>query len=79
MEKYVDCHNCQNQYDCEKTYLGGCTDGKEWEQEEKKLTDEEVIKAFGSWNIDNGNTTFRTQSGEDYDPKIAEIIKILKK
>ena len=40
---------------------------------------EEVIKAFSSWNIDNGNTTFRTQSSEDYDPKIAEIIKILKK
>ncbi len=40
---------------------------------------EEVIKAFSSWNIDNGSTTFRTQSGEDYDPKIAEIIKILKK
>lgn len=40
---------------------------------------EEVIKAFGSWNIDNGSTSFRTQSGEDYDPKIAEIIRILKK
>lgn len=46
MEKYVDCHNCQNQYDCERTYLGGCTDGKEWEQEEKKLTDEEIVKAL---------------------------------
>lgn len=44
MEKYVDCHNCQNQYDCERTYLGGCTDGKEWEQEEKKLIDEEIAK-----------------------------------
>ena len=41
---------------------------------------EEVIKAFSSWNIDNGNTTFRTQSSEDYDPKISEFInKILKK
>lgn len=40
---------------------------------------EEVIKAFSSWNIDNNSTTFRTQTGEDYDPKIAEIIKILKK
>ena len=36
MEKYVDCHNCQNQYDCERTYLGGCTDGKEWENETEK-------------------------------------------
>ncbi|RGG57111.1 toll/interleukin-1 receptor domain-containing protein [Blautia sp. AF19-10LB] len=40
---------------------------------------EEVLKAFGSWNIDNGSTSFRNQSGEDYDPKIAEIINILKK
>lgn len=47
MEKYVDCHNCQNQYDCEKTYLGGCTNGQEWAQrEERKLTDEEVIEAL---------------------------------
>ena len=28
--KYVDCHNCKNIYDCERTYLGGCTDGEEW-------------------------------------------------
>ena len=32
MEKYVECQNCQEQYDCERTYLGGCTDGKEWEE-----------------------------------------------
>ena len=32
MEKYVECHNCKEQYDCERTYLGGCTDGKEWEE-----------------------------------------------
>ena len=30
----VDCHNCKYQYECERTYLGGCTDGKEWEEEE---------------------------------------------
>lgn len=40
---------------------------------------EEVLRAFSSWNIDNGNTSFRNQSGEDYDPKIAEIINVLKK
>ena len=32
MGKYVECQNCQEQYDCERTYLGGCTDGKEWEE-----------------------------------------------
>ena len=31
--KYVDCHKCQYMYDCEYTYLGGCTDGKEWEDD----------------------------------------------
>ena len=30
MNKYVECQNCKYQYDCERTYLGGCTDGKEW-------------------------------------------------
>ena len=34
MNKYVECQNCKYQYDCERTYLGGCTDGKEWEEEE---------------------------------------------
>ena len=41
MGKYIDCKDCQEQYDCERTYLGGCTDGKKWE--EKKLTDEQLI------------------------------------
>lgn len=40
---------------------------------------EEVLKAFSSWNIDNGNTSFRNQSSDDYDPKINELINILKK
>lgn len=44
-----------------------------------EATREEVLEAFSSWNIDNGNTSFRNQSSEDYDPKIAEIINILKK
>lgn len=40
---------------------------------------EEVLQAFSSWNIDNGSTSFRNQSGEDYDPKIADVISVLKK
>ena len=28
----VDCHDCSEMYHCEKTYLGGCTDGKAWEE-----------------------------------------------
>ena len=30
----VECHNCKYQYECERTYLGGCTDGKEWEEDD---------------------------------------------
>ena len=33
--KYVECFNCQYMYDCERTYLGGCTDGKEWSEDEE--------------------------------------------
>lgn len=36
MFKYVDCHNCKNMCDCERTYLGGCTDGEELEETEKE-------------------------------------------
>ena len=32
MNKYVNCKDCKEQYDCERTYLGGCTDGKAWEE-----------------------------------------------
>ena len=32
-DKYVECKDCKEQYDCERTYLGGCTDGKKWEEE----------------------------------------------
>ena len=63
MGKYINCHNCQNHYDCERTYLGGCTDGKEWKNEtEKAFVDgwekrkaevkekkEKVIKIIKSW------------------------------
>ena len=30
MSKLIECVNCKNMYDCERTYLGGCTDGEEW-------------------------------------------------
>lgn len=36
MGKYIDCHNCQEHYDCERTYLGGCFDGKEFEEEKNE-------------------------------------------
>ena len=29
---YIDCHKCKHRYDCERTYLGGCTDGEEWSE-----------------------------------------------
>lgn len=29
----VNCKDCKEMYHCEKTYLGGCTDGKVWEDE----------------------------------------------
>lgn len=43
-----------------------------------QATIEEVLKAFSSWNIDNPNT-FGKQSGEDFDPKLIEILKLWKK
>lgn len=36
MEKYIECINCKYMYDCERTYLGGCMDGKEWSEEEEE-------------------------------------------
>ena len=41
-------------------------------------TREEVLKAFNTWNIDDGKTTFRNQSGDDYDPKLENIISAVK-
>lgn len=29
--QYVMCKDCKEMYSCEKTYLGGCADGKKWE------------------------------------------------
>lgn len=45
----------------------------------EEATHEEVLKAFSSWNIDNGSTSFRTQSGDDFDPKFSDILGGLKK
>lgn len=28
--KLIKCKDCKNIYNCERTYLGGCTDGEEW-------------------------------------------------
>lgn len=39
---------------------------------------EEVIQAFSTWNIDNGKTLFRNQSGGDYEPQLIEVLKLLK-
>lgn len=39
---------------------------------DEKVTREELIQIFGTWNIDNGATSFREQSPEDYDPKLLE-------
>ena len=30
---YLPCYDCAMHYDCERTYLGGCTDGKKWEEQ----------------------------------------------
>lgn len=46
---------------------------------EEKVTREEVIKIFSTWNIDNGATIFRNQSSDDYDPKLHELLGLLKK
>lgn len=44
--KYVECKDCENMYDCERTYLGGCTDGKKWDKEMGKSEFYEKTKAF---------------------------------
>ena len=46
---------------------------------DEKVTREEVIKIFSTWNIDNGATIFRNQSSDDYDPKLHELLGLLKK
>ena len=69
MEKYIECHNCQNQYDCERTYLGGCTDGKEWEDDKDINVRSKKILA----NRVYSDTTLKKWSKED----LIEHIRIL--
>ena len=38
--KFIECKNCTNIYDCERTYLGGCTDGEEWESVSEEKNDD---------------------------------------
>ena len=33
MRKYIDCCHCKEECDCDRTFLGGCCDGKTWEDE----------------------------------------------
>ena len=49
--KYIECFNCKYMYDCERTYLGGCTDGEEWsedeENEEQRVVRKTKQRIFG--------------------------------
>lgn len=36
---------------------------------------DEVIKLFCTWNIDDGKTSFRNQSSDEYDPKLVDVLK----
>ena len=69
MEKYIECHNCQKQYDCERTYLGGCTDGKEWEDDKDINVRSKKILA----NRVYSDTTLKSWKKED----LIEQIRIL--
>ena len=42
---------------------------------------EQILQAFSTWNYDNGGSSFRSQSSDDYDPKLSltEIINLAKK
>jgi predicted RND superfamily exporter protein len=31
----IQCKDCKNIYHCEHTYLGGCTNGQEWSEDEE--------------------------------------------
>lgn len=37
-DQLVDCYDCKHMYDCERTYLGACTDGEEWSEEDDNAT-----------------------------------------
>jgi hypothetical protein len=32
----IECKDCKYQYDCERTYLGCCSDGKPFEEDEEE-------------------------------------------
>lgn len=36
MDNIVKCENCIYMYHCERTYLGGCSNGIEWSENEEK-------------------------------------------
>jgi hypothetical protein len=44
----------------------------------ENATIEQILQAFSAWNYDNGGSSFRTQSGDDYDPKFSQLISKLK-
>ncbi len=44
----------------------------------KEATRDEVLRAFSTWNIDDGKTSFRNQSGEDFDPKLEHYLSAFK-
>ena len=44
-----------------------------------EITIDQILQAFSAWNYDNGGSSFRTQSGDDYDPKLSELISLAKK
>ncbi len=44
----------------------------------EEATRDEIINAFSAWNIDGGSS-FRSQSTEEFDPKIIELLKFIKK
>lgn len=35
MNDIIKCENCTYMYECEYTYFGSCSNGVEWENEEK--------------------------------------------
>jgi hypothetical protein len=44
-----------------------------------EITIDQILQAFSAWNYDNGGSSFRTQSSDDYDPKLSELINLGKK
>lgn len=44
-----------------------------------EATIEQILQAFSAWNYDNGGSAFRSQSSDDYDPKLSEYGSFIKK